>query len=186
MPAHPARRPDGRGPAHARARRGHARFTASQASDASCFCSSGLLLAFEAEDDGAQGIYWQVGDGDPRPLVVGDEEIDVGLYVEPQTLAIQDVNARGEILFTAQADSLPNATAKPTTRVLVVAVPVPPEGGCPEDTNGDGNVDVDDLVAVILAWGTADRCADVNGDGFVNVDDLVALILAWGPCAGGG
>jgi hypothetical protein len=49
---------------------------------------------------------------------------------------------------------------------------------------GDGVVDVDDLVAVILAWGACpappEGCpADLNGDGAVDVDDLVAVILGW-------
>jgi hypothetical protein len=55
----------------------------------------------------------------------------------------------------------------------------------PGDTNGDGVVDVDDLVAVILAWGDCpkppkDCPADVDGSGEVDVDDLVMVILNWG------
>ncbi|MHC5002256.1 MAG: FG-GAP-like repeat-containing protein [Planctomycetota bacterium] len=55
---------------------------------------------------------------------------------------------------------------------------------CPADVTGDGVVDVDDLVAVILAWGACpappEGCpADLNGDGAVDVDDLVAVILGW-------
>ena len=65
---------------------------------------------------------------------------------------------------------------------------------CPADIapSGSGNniVDVDDLLAVINAWGA---CADPNncpadiappgrGDDTVNVDDLLAVINAWGPC----
>ncbi|MHC5002388.1 MAG: thrombospondin type 3 repeat-containing protein [Planctomycetota bacterium] len=53
---------------------------------------------------------------------------------------------------------------------------------CVADVDGNGFVDVDDLVAVILAWGTGDAAADVNADGTVNVDDLVSVILAWGTC----
>jgi hypothetical protein len=53
---------------------------------------------------------------------------------------------------------------------------------CSGDVNRDGTVDVDDLVAVILAWGTIDCSADANDDGSVNVDDLIAVIIAWGPC----
>jgi hypothetical protein len=67
---------------------------------------------------------------------------------------------------------------------------------CPlcADVDGDRDVDVDDLQAVILAWGECAECqkcpADVNvnpafpalGDCNVNVDDLVAVILGWGPC----
>jgi hypothetical protein len=54
---------------------------------------------------------------------------------------------------------------------------------CPEDINGDTIVNVDDLFAVINAWGPCDDCPeDVNDDGVVNVDDLFAVINAWGPC----
>jgi hypothetical protein len=48
--------------------------------------------------------------------------------------------------------------------------------------NGDGTVDVVDLVEVVLAFGTNDSAADVNEDGIVDVEDLVELILNWGPC----
>jgi hypothetical protein len=53
----------------------------------------------------------------------------------------------------------------------------------PADLNGDGIVDVQDLVALILAWGpcTGDACpADIDGNGVVDVADLVTLILSWG------
>jgi predicted outer membrane repeat protein len=54
---------------------------------------------------------------------------------------------------------------------------------CPADVNGSGTVDVDDLVALLLAWGPCPGCpADVTGDGVVNVDDLVEVILGWGAC----
>jgi hypothetical protein len=63
---------------------------------------------------------------------------------------------------------------------------IAPGGGatCVGDTNNSGAVDVDDLVAVILAWGPcpAPCGADVNNSGTVDVDDLVGVILAWGPC----
>jgi hypothetical protein len=53
---------------------------------------------------------------------------------------------------------------------------------CPGDTNGDGVVDVIDIVMVILDWGSPDGKGDVNGDGISNVQDLVIVILNWGPC----
>jgi hypothetical protein len=55
---------------------------------------------------------------------------------------------------------------------------IAPEGG-------NGAVDVDDLILVILSWGQTDVPADINGSGVVDVDDLIAVILNWGPCAGG-
>jgi hypothetical protein len=53
---------------------------------------------------------------------------------------------------------------------------------CAGDTNGDGFVNVQDLVNVLLAWNTNDPGADVTGDGVVDVEDLVAVVLAWGAC----
>jgi probable HAF family extracellular repeat protein len=48
---------------------------------------------------------------------------------------------------------------------------------------GNGAIDVDDLIAVILQWGPCAGCrADVDQNGVVDVDDLIAVILAWGPC----
>lgn len=49
------------------------------------------------------------------------------------------------------------------------------------DLNGDGVVNVDDLVMLLGAWGPCEGCAaDLNDDGLVNVDDLVTLLGAWG------
>jgi hypothetical protein len=54
---------------------------------------------------------------------------------------------------------------------------------CPGDINGSGTVNVEDLLAVIGAWGAIGaNPADVTGNGIVNVEDLLAVINAWGTC----
>jgi hypothetical protein len=58
-------------------------------------------------------------------------------------------------------------------------------GVCPADVDGDGDIDVADLVAVILAWGQPGGPEDINRDGVVNVLDLVEVALGWGKCAEG-
>tara|TARA_Y100000589_G_scaffold55435_1_gene45921 strand:+ start:2430 stop:4712 length:2283 start_codon:yes stop_codon:yes gene_type:complete len=58
---------------------------------------------------------------------------------------------------------------------------VPDECECPADLNGDTFVNVNDLLALIGAWGQSGP-EDLNGDGNVGVDDLLALISVWGPC----
>jgi len=55
---------------------------------------------------------------------------------------------------------------------------------CSGDFNADGNINVNDLLILIAAWGPCEGCAqDLNGDGAVNVNDLLVLIAAWGPCS---
>jgi len=51
---------------------------------------------------------------------------------------------------------------------------------CPADINGDGLVDVVDMLALLAAWGTDG--ADINGDGTTDIVDLLVLIAAWGDC----
>ena len=49
------------------------------------------------------------------------------------------------------------------------------------DVNGDGLVDVSDLLAVMDAWGPCNGCsADLNGDGIVDVVDLLEVVGNWG------
>ncbi len=54
---------------------------------------------------------------------------------------------------------------------------------CP-DINGDGDVNVSDLLAVIGAWGIdCDGCSeDVNNDANVDVSDLLIVVGNWGAC----
>ena len=52
---------------------------------------------------------------------------------------------------------------------------------CP-DINGDGYVNVSDLLAVIDQWGLTNSPADVNFDGMVDVSDLLMVVGYWGPC----
>jgi len=55
---------------------------------------------------------------------------------------------------------------------------------CPGDLNGDGVVNVSDLLILLAQWGPCDgNCdADLDGNGVVNVSDLLILLSAWGSC----
>ena len=54
---------------------------------------------------------------------------------------------------------------------------------CDADVSGDGQVNVNDLLAVVNSWGACVGCpADVNGDDMVNVNDLLQIVNHWGPC----
>ena len=49
------------------------------------------------------------------------------------------------------------------------------------DATGDGTVSSNDLIAVILSWGSCPACCledfDINGN--VDVDDLITVLLNW-------
>jgi polyhydroxybutyrate depolymerase len=87
-------------------------------------------------------------------------------------------------LWTIEGGGHGPAFTSDSTRLIIewlLAHPKPP--AC-ADTNDDGEIDVDDLLNVILDWGTDGSAfgGDVDGSGVVDADDLVAVILAWGPC----
>jgi hypothetical protein len=57
------------------------------------------------------------------------------------------------------------------------------EIGCPADIDGNGAVNVSDLLNLIAVWGDCDACPqDINGSGSVDVSDLLELIASWGDC----
>jgi hypothetical protein len=54
------------------------------------------------------------------------------------------------------------------------------ETGIEGDFNNDGQVDIDDLLTLIAAWGgDGSDGTDLNGDGVVNIADLLVLIANW-------
>ena len=53
---------------------------------------------------------------------------------------------------------------------------------CPADTNDDGQVNINDFLGLIAAWGTSDPDFDIVPDGTVDLLDFQALLAAWGPC----
>jgi hypothetical protein len=58
---------------------------------------------------------------------------------------------------------------------------VEPTPECPEDINGDGVVDTEDLLILLGNWGNSGE-GDIDGSGVVDTADLLALLAAWGEC----
>ena len=76
------------------------------------------------------------------------------------------------------------ATATTGNGTVVITCNLPPS--CTSDVTGDLQVNVNDLLAVINAWGPCGGCpadiAPARPDGQVNVNDLLAVINGWGAC----
>ena len=84
----------------------------------------------------------------------------------------REINESGVIAATASSGG------------VLRAVLLSPVTTIPGDLDGDGSVDVDDLLLVINGWGPCEPkqpcTADTNGDSQVNVDDLLTVINNWG------
>ncbi len=128
---------------------------------------------------------WGLDDKENLVDITGDAGIDVfdsGNVVSESNvdnvehLYIRDL-APGEYALEVSRDD-----SAGSTRIFGVAWLFPePAGGVPGDVNGDGVVNVNDLLALISAWGpcSGDCPADINGDGTVNVQDLLELLSLW-------
>jgi hypothetical protein len=99
------------------------------------------------------------------------------------------------VLTSVGADQSHTFAAEPGHRIVGVALTNVDSQGVayddlrlpiPADINGDGGVDVSDLLLVLAAWGACPApcpppCpADVNGDCQVSVGDLLTVLADWG------
>jgi plastocyanin len=126
-------------------------------------------------------IVWTYVTGYPHTVTSGSNCTGSGLFDSPlewetPTFTWQvPADASGEIPYFCSPHCMSGMTA-----LIVVEPNTEP---CDADVNGDGEVGVDDMLAVIGAWGDCPGCdADTNGDGTVGVDDVLFVIAAWGPC----
>jgi uncharacterized membrane protein len=123
-------------------------------------------IAFDFDGQNVRGIMWRLPDQPP---------IDLNTLIDPASgwtvQSAQAINHRGTIAGYGTNTGLAGRRA-------ILLHPVNPS-----DITGDAMVDVDDLIAVILAWGACPEAApcpaDLNGDGQVDVDDLIQVILSW-------
>jgi choice-of-anchor B domain-containing protein len=86
-----------------------------------------------------------------------------------------------QLRFTAEDANSGSVIEAGVDAILISAIEC--EAPCLGDVaNGDGQVDVNDLLAIIAAWNTSNPQFDIDGSGQVDVNDLLIVIGAWGPC----
>ncbi len=68
-------------------------------------------------------------------------------------------------------------------RIASTDFDVPASNPCAGDIDGDDDVDVDDLLLLLAAWGPCVGCdEDINGDDVVSLPDLREVLATWGAC----
>ncbi|UCD75738.1 MAG: hypothetical protein JSV91_02250, partial [Phycisphaerales bacterium] len=135
----------------------------------------GIIRGIDVRDDGLVGLsaYGNTGQG-TAALIDGDPgnpaSWSVYLYGD-SPLPHWQLDA---VAFDADGDLWISALSE---GVAVIEVGME---AIPGDVNNDGVVDIDDVFAVLAAWGPCAACPeDVNGDGFVDIDDLFAVLANW-------
>ena len=135
-----------------------------------------LQMDFTANNGVGAGAlsYRNLSDGDPEFIPVdGLQNVNLGLdSLHPEA---------GPAAWDAMWLHMLNNGSKHTAADnLIPHVEVQVAG----DVNQDGVVDIDDLFAVLAAWGScpnppAECPADVDDNGEVNIDDLFAVLANW-------
>jgi probable HAF family extracellular repeat protein len=132
--------------------------------------NNGVAVGFSGNSFGTGSIAWMWSQIDGLKLLDTLVDPAQGFHIL-RPLAIND---QGQII------ALASRTLPPFDFFGGGVVLTPVQPAVPGDITGDGAVNVDDLLAVINAWGACGECAaDVTLDGFVDVDDLLMVINNW-------
>ena len=107
---------------------------------------------------------WDISTGDVIHTLTGHTDIVFSVAFSPDGQTLASGSLDGTVLLWDIEPSEPERLA--------------------EDVNGDGTVNIQDLVLIAANFGaTGENPADVNGDGTVNIQDLVAVAGALGEAA---
>jgi hypothetical protein len=130
---------------------------------------------------GAAGMQWhhvriRKGDG----LITWTVD---GLRIA--TIDLNTVTLGGSRVFFGHSDTNATSSTDPNDAALLFTLIDNIRVARLADVDGDGVVNIDDLLAVIAAWGPCPAppvtcAADVTDDGAVDIDDLLRVIGGWG------
>ena len=91
-------------------------------------------------------------------------------------LDVPGLNVTGFRNFTVIATGL--LSGNPDLGVL----PLLDNQQCDTDIVGDGQTGANDILSLLSKWNTSDPWADIDNNGFVDVDDVMLVIMNFGTC----
>jgi hypothetical protein len=144
----------------------------------------GEVLALAVFDDGSGpalyvgGEFTEAGGTPAQNIARWDgsawSAIGNGANGAVRALTVLGEDAGGPAL--AVAGDFTMIDGEPASRAALLRAKSPE---VPGDIDGDGAVNVQDLLLLLAAWGTADPDADLDGSGAVDVQDLLLLLSFW-------
>ena len=136
------------------------------------------IFTVDISDDG--GSTWT-----PLEVIGPSGEGTTGGWIEA-SFALADVpgiipSNQMRLRFTAEDSGSGSVIEAGVDAIVISAIEC--EAPCLGDVaNNDGEVNVNDLLAIIGAWNTSNPQFDIDGSGAVDVNDLLIVIGAWGSC----
>jgi hypothetical protein len=111
-----------------------------------------------------------------------DQDATLTNLIQTSDVSLSRRSPDGDVSIYFVADVELNGT---TTKRGFFCLTIPGEL-CAGDTDGSGVVDIDDVVNVVLDFGTpgVNNGGDVDFNGIVDIDDIVVTVLNFGPCPG--
>ncbi|MCH2134252.1 MAG: hypothetical protein MK116_10920 [Phycisphaerales bacterium] len=124
------------------------------------------------------GFYWySVPGGDPLPVTNCTIQYN---GAKNSGGGVRGIPGRPPVIFTDSVlcDNEPDEIFAPYL-----------DGGgntlcvCAADIDGNGEVEINDVLVVIAQWGSTTGLGDVNFDGVTDISDLLVALDTFGPCA---
>jgi len=126
---------------------------------------AGLGATVSATAGGVTSFHVMAADN--SYLMTSEQSVHIGLgrYKTVDELVVTWPNGRRTVLRGVSANQ--TLTVRPT---------------CPGDADGDNDIDFEDLIYILVRFGSSSADADTNASGVADFNDLIYSIFRFGPC----